>query len=236
MVSVNSGHRQRLRERMMKEGIAGFADHEVLELLLFQYLPRRDTNKIEHNLLNKFGTFANVLNASPKELMMVDGISEVTACNLAMLKEVFQRYKKSQADKIPLSDVSSVIRYSRQLIGESYIEKLVVVYVNSATEFLYREQYTSDSTDKVHVDVKAIVSTAVRCGASGVLLFHCHVDGPCVPSDGDVAFTEKLFFALSSIGVVTLDHLIFNDKDGYYSFYKSGLLGAMAEKYRATCG
>lgn len=194
MASVNSGHRQRLRERMMKDGIAGFADHEVLEMLLFQYLPRRDTNKIAHNLLNKFGTFANVLNASPKELMMVDGISEVTASNLAMLKEVFQRYKKSQADKIPLSDVSSVIRYSRQLIGESYIEKLVVVYVNSATEFLYREQYTSDSTDKVHVDVKAIVSTAVRCGASGVLLFHCHVDGPCVPSDGDVAFTEKLFF------------------------------------------
>lgn len=234
MASVNDGHRQRLRERMMKNGLTDFADHEVLELLLFQYLPRRDTNKIAHNLLNRFGTFANVLNASPRELMMVDGISEVTACNLAMLKEVFQRYKKSKTEKIPLSDVSSVIRYCKQLIGESYIEKSVVVYVNGATEFLYREQYTSDSHDKVHVEVKDIVSTAVRCGASGVLLFHCHVEGACVPSDGDVAFTERLFLALSGINVVLLDHLIFNDKGDYYSFFRSGLLAAVAEKYKNT--
>ena len=79
MAEVNKGHRQRMRERMMKEGLDGFADHEILELLLFQYIPRKDTNKIAHNLLDKFGGLVNVLNAAPEQLMLVDGVSEVTA-------------------------------------------------------------------------------------------------------------------------------------------------------------
>lgn len=120
MAHENNGHRARMRQRMMKEGVDGFQDHEVLEFLLFQYLPRRDTNKMAHNLLDKFGGFAGVLNADPKQLECIEGISDVTACNIAILKEVFVRYRRSQAQTINLGSLSAIIQYARKLTEDNY--------------------------------------------------------------------------------------------------------------------
>lgn len=231
MANVNEGHRNRLRNRMMKEGLQGFQDHEVLELLLFQYLPRRDTNKLAHDLINKFGSFANVLDASPEQLTSVKGISETTACNLAMLKEVWQRYRQSAAQKVSLGKLSSIVRYCQKIISDSYVEKLVVVYVDNATNFLVSEEFSSDSAQAVNVDLKNIVSTAVRANAAGVILFHCHVHGVCEPSDADLEFTEKLFVTLANLNMVLLEHIIFNDRNDYYSFYKENRIAELAHKY-----
>ncbi len=186
MANVNEGHRSRLRSRMMKEGLDGFQDHEVLEMLLFQYLPRKDTNKLAHSLINRFGSFANVLDASAQQLMTVKGVSEVTACNIALLKEVWLRYRRSAAQKMSLAGLSSIIQYSRQLISESYTERLVVVYVDVATNFLVKEEFVSDSTVSLNLDIRKIVTSAVNANASGVILFHCHVKGTCQPSPEDL--------------------------------------------------
>lgn len=234
MANPNEGHRHRLRERMKKEGLQGFQDHEILELLLFQYLPRQDTNKIAHELLTKFGSFANVLDASPEQLMTVKGVSEATACNLSMLKEVWQRYKKSVAENISLNGMASIIQYAQLIVADYYHEKLVVVYVDNATKFLLREEFTSNDTQQVNLDIKRIVTTAVRANAAGVILFHCHVKGRCLPSEQDLAFTEKLYFALASLNVVVLEHIIFNGENDYYSFFKEGDIKAITEKYNKT--
>lgn len=234
MASVNDGHRQRLRQRMMSEGLSGFADHEILELLLFQFLPRKDTNKLAHTLLDQFGSFANVLDASPKELMLVDGVSEVTACNLAMLKEVFQRYKKDLAETISLDSVPSILKYSQRLLGDSYVEKLVVVYVDGSTNFLFKEQFTSDRDNSVNVNVKDVIATAMRCNAAGVVLFHCHANGCVSPSEEDMVFTEKLLFALASLDVFLLEHIIFNKHGKFYSMLQQGVVASMREKYKNT--
>lgn len=234
MAHENDGHRKRLRERMLKEGLSNFQDHEVLEFLLFQYLPYKDTNKIAHNLLAKFGSFAGILNAAPEQLMTVDGISQVTACNIAVLKEVFQRYKASDAKKLSLRGLSSIIKYAQLLIADSYAERLVVVYVDHATNFLYQEEFNSDSTEQVYVDSKKIVTTAMRVSAAGVMLFHCHVDGECEPSEADKRFTEKLYFALASINLVLLEHMIFNAEGDYYSFFSKGDIAEMAQKFANT--
>lgn len=231
MANVNEGHRNRLRNRMMKEGLQGFQDHEVLELLLFQYLPRRDTNKLAHDLINKFGSFANVLDASPEQLMSVKGISETTACNIAMLKEVWQRYRQSSAQKVSLGKLSSIVRYCQKIIADSYVEKLVVVYVDNATNFLVSEEFSSDSMQAVNVDLKNIVSAAVRANAAGVILFHCHVHGVCEPSEADLEFTEKLFVTLANLNMVLLEHIIFNNRNDYYSFYKENRIAELAQKY-----
>ena len=231
MANVNEGHRTRLRNRMIKEGLQTFQDHEVLELLLFQYLPRRDTNKLAHDLINKFGSFANVLDASPEQLMSVKGISQTTACNLAMLKEVWQRYRQSAAQKVSLGKLSSIVKYCQKIIADSYVEKLVVVYVDNSTNFILSEEFTSDNTQAVNVDLKKIVTSAVRANAAGIVLFHCHVHGKCEPSEADVDFTEKLFFTLANLNVVLLEHIIFNDHDDYYSFYKENILAEFANKY-----
>ncbi|MCH5151740.1 MAG: RadC family protein [Clostridiales bacterium] len=234
MAHENQGHRARLRARMQKEGLSSFQDHEVLELLLFQYLPYKDTNKIAHNLLNNFGGFAGVLNASPQQLMTVEGISEVTACNLAVLKEVFRRYKLSDSQKISLKGLSSIILYARRLIADSYKERLVAVYVDGATNFLYQEEFTSENVDNVNIDCKKLVATATRVNAAGVVIFHCHVSGPCQPSDADCHFTEKLYFALASINIVLLEHMIFNAAGEYYSFFSEGKIKETANKFVQT--
>ena len=234
MAHENDGHRARLRARMLKEGLSGFQDHEILELLLFQYIPRKDTNKIAHNLLSKFGSFSGILNASPEQLMTVDGISQVTACNLAMLKEVFQRYKLSDVKKVSLKGLSSIIKYAQRLIAESYTERLVAVYVDHSTNFIYQEEFTSESAEHINVDSKKIVATAMRVSAAGVILFHCHVGGECKPSEDDIRFTEKLYFALASINLVLLEHMIFNGKGDTYSFFQSKRIEEMAIKYVNT--
>lgn len=234
MQNPNEGHRARLRERMMREGLQGFQDHEVLELLLFQSIPRRDTNKIAHDLIYKFGSFANVLDASPQQLMMVDGVSEITACNISMLKEVWQRYKKSSINKIRLNGMASIVKYSQLLIADNYYEKVVAVYVDNSTTYIAQEEFSSDDKQFVHVDLKKILASAMRLNAAGVLLFHCHVRGNCSPSEQDIAFTEKLYFALASLNIMLLEHIIFNASGEYYSFFREKHMQEMAEKYKRT--
>lgn len=232
MSNVNEGHRARLRERMKNEGLHGFQDHEVLELLLFQYIPRKDTNRLAHALLNKFGSFANVLDASPQQLMTVKGISETTACNIAVLKEVWQRYSRSSAEKISLAGLSSIVKYSQKIIADSYTEKLVAVFVDGSTNFIVSEEYYSDSIQEVKVNLKSLVTAAVTANAAGVILFHCHVDGPCVPSEADKVFTEKLYVTLANINIVLLEHIIFNKSQDYYSFYKERDLEEYRQRYQ----
>ena len=230
MAHENVGHRARLRERMMKEGFDGFQDHEVLEFLLFQFLPRQDTNKIAHTLLNKFGSFAGVLNADPKQLMTVEGVSNVTAGNIAVWKEIFVRYRRSQAQTINLTGTSAIIQYARKLTEDNYCEKLVVVYLDHATNFLYADEFTSGSIDRVNVEIKQIAASAMRTNAAGVMLFHCHVNGVCQPSRADIDFTSQLMLALKPLDMVVLEHIIFNNAGGYYSFYTEGLLTELEDK------
>lgn len=232
MSNENVGHRHRLRERMLKEGLHGFQDHEILELLLYQYIPRHDTNKLAHNLLTKFGSFANVLDASPAQLMSVSGISSTTACNISMLKEVWHRYKRSYAETIQLKNLSDIIQYAKLNIGDYYYEKLVVVYVDFATKFIMEEEFTSNDIHQVCVNPAHIYLSAIRTNAAGVILFHCHVKGLCYPSEQDIRFTEKLYFILASLDVVLLEHVIFNNTDSHYSFYSEGEIKKMADKYK----
>ena len=231
MAHENHGHRARLRERMLHEGLSSFQDHEVLEMLLFQYIPYKDTNKLAHRLLDKFGSFAGVFDASPEQLMMVDGISKVTACNIAMLKEVWLRYKKSESLKMSLGSMASIVKYAQLIIADSYTEKLVVVYVDSSTNFVYKEEFTSNRVDSLDVDTKRIVITATRTNAAGVLLFHCHPKGTCAPSSEDITFTEKLYFTLASINIMLLEHIIFNAGGEHYSFYREGIITDISDKY-----
>lgn len=233
MTNVNEGHRARMRRRMIEEGFHGFEDHEILEILLYQFIPRKDTNKIAHKLLNKFGSFANVFDASPKQLQSVEGISEVTACSLSLQKELWQRYRASTLQKKPMAKLSSILHFAKELIAESYVEKLVAVFVDHATNFISSEEFTSEDPQCVHVDMKKFIMATINSNAAGVLLFHCHVHGICKPSAADNVFTERVFASLANIDVVLLDHLIFNDSSEYFSYHQSGILTRIGEHYRS---
>ncbi len=228
---LNVGHRARLRERMLKEGLQNFEDHELLELMLFNSIPRRDTNGIAHELLNEFGSVANVVDAPPEKLMMIKGIYKTTACEISMIKEVWQRYLRDTAPNVLLKTPGDIALYTQVLIAQSYVEKVVVVYVDSSTNFLMQEVFTSNSTNMVTVDIRKIISTVIRIGAAGVILFHCHVKGPVTPSQEDDVFTEQLFFALACINTMLLEHIIFNNANQFHSYYLSHAIQEIAEKY-----
>lgn len=232
MANENEGHRERMRQRMMKEGLENFQDHEILEMLLYQYLPRRDTNKLAHRLLDEFGSLTGVLNAKPGSLIMVKGIGMNTACNLALLKEVWRRYKLGQAERKTLSGINSIVKYAEELMTESYVERFVAVYVDHSTQYMNRETYSSQSSTQVVLETKNIVATAIRIGAAGVMVFHCHVDGTCNPSSEDIEFTQKLMIALASVQVVLLEHIIFNNQKDYYSFFMNGDIAEMQKNFK----
>ena len=229
MAHENVGHRARMRQRMIKEGSDGFQDHEVLEFFLFQSIPYRDTNKLAHKLLNQFGSFAGVLNADPLQLETVKGVSEVTACNIAIVKEVYERYRRSLASTINLGSTSSIIQYAQKLTEDNYCEKLVVVFLDHSTNFIVANEFTSNNVGMVRVEIKDIVASAMRTNAAGVMLFHCHVNGACKPSKADTEFTGQLMIALKAIDIVLLDHVIFNNAGEWYSFYTDNLLAELEE-------
>ena len=98
--------------------------------------------------------------------MMVDGISQVTACNIAIIKEVWRRYKRDESFKISLSKLSSIIKYAQQLMDESDVERVVVVYVDGGTNFLFKDEFSSNNPQYVDVDIKEIIATSVRLKAA----------------------------------------------------------------------
>lgn len=231
MANVHKGHRERVRQKYIKDGLDGFYDHEVLELLLFQYIPYRDVNIVAHQLIDTFGSLAGVLDAPPELLMTVKGVSEATAVNLSVLKDVWYRYRKSLAENQKFSSLADVVQYAREVLSAGGYERLLVVYVDSATKFLGKRIYCSNDNTTVYLPVKKIVTDAVACSATGMMIFHGHVRGVAKPSLNDVRYTEQLFYTLSGIGIALLEHGIFNSEGEYYSFRQSGLLAEYAAKY-----
>lgn len=218
MTQENNGHRQRLRQRMMTEGLQHFQDHEVLEMLLFLFLPRQDTNKLAHRLLQQFGSIAGVLDALPTQLMQVEGISQVTACNVAVLKETWIRYKRSLHATDKPRTLNDLLQYAKYQLCESYTERMIVAYVNDNKQTICTDEMDSLSTDYVVMDVKRVVSSALRVNAFGVVIFHSHVNTTCEPSDNDNLLTQKVRDALDAVGIQLIDHLIINTNGDYFSY------------------
>lgn len=104
-----------------------------------------------------------------------------------------------------------------------------MVYLNHSNNFLYADEFSSNSLDKVDVDIKQIVASAMRTNAAGVMLFHCHVNGVCQPSKSDSDFTLQLMLALKPLDIVVLEHMIFNNAGEWYSFHKEKLLAELEE-------
>ena len=236
MTNVNQGHRGRMRKRMMQEGTQNFQDHEVLEMFLYGPQPRQDTNKLAHELLNIFGDITNVMDASPEQLMTVKGVSTVTACQVALMKELWRRYKLCASKRVALRSTGDIIKYAQKLMAQSYEERLMVAYLDGANNVLTTEEITSRSAQRVDVDIKKLVASALRLNTSGVILFHCHLGAECKPSADDLEFTQRVFDTLANINIMLLEHIIFNSSGQYYSFYKEKELERCALNHRRLRG
>ena len=224
MNNLHKGHRERLRKRYLDSGLDSFADHEVLELLLFQYLPYRDPNEIAHELINKFGSLANVLDATAEQLMTVKGISQVTATNLSLLKQVYYRCQRNHLEDKRVNKLSDVMHYAFSLLTAGDFERSLVIYMDASGKVVNKKMYCSQDNTGVNISVKDIVADALTLSASTVMVCHGHVKSNVIASKADIDFTNNLQGTLSGVGIKLLDHAIFNVNGDVFSFREHNLL------------
>ena len=215
----NANPHEEHRRRVRKEFLAnGFSDatppHKIIEMLLFYSIPRKDTNKIAHALLNRFGSISGVVNATPTELMSVDGIGENSIALIKLLIPVFRHYKSSSVEKgnAPAS-MNSICDY----IMAKYIgftkEIFAVTSFNAKGEIVGFDTLNSGDVAYVGLSTRNIVEKVLERKATSVVISHNHPTGNALPSPSDVETTKRIAALLATLGITLLDHIIVSNED-----------------------
>jgi len=223
--ALHSGHRQRQKELFEKMGLDSFADHGVLELLLYYAIPRRDTNAIAHRLLNRFESLAGVFEATVEELEKVEGMGHQAALLLSMIAPVTARYIKSRSERsnLKMTDSELPAYFANRYIGER-CEIVYLATFDARGRFISCHKISEGTVTSAGVAARIVAERALADNAVYVVLSHNHVGGYALPSGDDISSTETLCGILKSIGVELYDHLIFDDGDDYVSMRQSGLI------------
>ena len=220
--SIHSGHRDRLKKRFLQQGLDGFTDIQALELLLFYSVPRQDTNPIAHNLLNRFGSLSQVLEAPAEELIKVEGIGEHSAALLRLINEMGRYYlvDRAQRERI-LPTIEDCARYLQPCFYGRAMETVFLLCLDAKCKVLCCREVGEGSINSAGISIRRIVETALREGASTVVLAHNHPSGIAIPSPEDIQTTRRVAAALQSVEVALADHIVVADGD-YVSMVQSG--------------
>lgn len=220
----HQGHRERLKQRCLEEGLDGFADHQVLELLLFYALPYQDTNGLAHRLLDTFGSLSAVLNADYSELLRVNGVGRHTAALLSFMPDLLRRYQMDQFGPRPnLSTLARAGDYCCSLfLGKNY-ECFYMICLDVQGNLNQAALIGEGSLSNVSVYPRIAAETALRHRAASVILTHNHPGGNPQASRDDLDVTDIVARALAAIGVDVLDHIIVA-RGQYYSLAQKGLI------------
>ena len=221
-MAVHDGHRERLKERFRSEGLDGFTEVQVLELLLFYSVPRRDTNEIAHALLEKFGTLAQVLDANPADLEKVPGMGSSSALFLKLLSAAGRRYQISRTESATiLRTLEQCGAYLQPRFFGRKHEAVFLLCLDAKCKVLACKQVGEGSVNSAGVPIRRIVETALSANATMVVLAHNHPSGLALPSADDIQTTKRLAVALDTVEITLIDHLVFSDDD-YVSMAQSG--------------
>jgi len=223
--NLHQGHRERLRKRFLAEGLDHFEDHQVLELLLFQIFPRKDTNPIAHRLLRRFGSLSGVLEADPADLATVEEVGERAAAFLSLLVAMTRRYFHDRVtrNRPRLDNPDLVAEYFIPLMAGRGEEVFYVLCLDTQCRALYPALLGKGTVKGAHVHPRHVVEAAIRHRAASVILAHNHPGGTSTPSSWDRELTHRLVQALGAIDITVLDHVIVAG-ERVYSFARSGVL------------
>lgn len=233
---VHDGHRARLRQRYIDNSLDAFADHEVVELLLTYSIPRRDVNALAHKVLDTFGSFSAMADASVDELCKIDGISVNSAVLLSMISQLSKRYVKDQnKGKLFLNNTSAVFAFGQSLYhGEKY-ERFYILCLDSKCKLIKAVDMGEGTIDGVTVYPRLVVERCLNVGAHSVIIMHNHPSGDPQPSNQDLEMTRDITNALSAIDIRVYDHVIISF-DKCFSFNHAGLIknGVVQQARRAA--
>ncbi len=221
----HQGHRERLKERFLLEGnLDHFSDHQVLELLLFYALPRVDTNPIAHDLIDRFGSFASVLEKSVEELAKTEGMGKNSAIFLKLILESARRYCEEQVDpKLILNTAQKMAEYLRPKFVGRTKEVLCCVCMDNTCRVISCEMMFEGTVNAANISIRAIIEAAICHNACNILLAHNHPQGLALPSNEDIVTTQDIKRALEAVDIHLVDHMIIA-RDDCVSLLESGFI------------
>ena len=215
-MTVHDGHRSRMRERYCREGLEGFAPHEVLELLLCYAKPRGNLNPLAHELLDVFGSLKGVFEASTDQLMAVKGVGKETATLLSLILPMFRKYQECIcAESKTLRKLSEAERYCTSLIAAQRVERLYLISLSTAMQVVGVRMLSEGSIDEVPAYPRKVVEAALNHNAYTVILCHNHPGGLAEPSSEDIEITTRIETVLENLGIRVLDHIIVSGSKTY---------------------
>ncbi len=218
------GHRERLRERLLKSEADALHDYELLEVLLFAGNPRGDTKPLAKQLIASFGSLAKVLSATPEELSQIKGMGAAAITSIKVVQESALRLLKTEfAEKPIIQSWKSLLDYCRASMGYNKTEQFRIFFLDRKNKLISDELQQEGTVDHTPVYPREVVKRALELGASSLILVHNHPSGDPAPSKSDIDMTQKIQQAVTAVGITIHDHLIIGSK-GHYSFASNGLL------------
>jgi DNA repair protein RadC len=219
-----AGHRARLRARLLSAGDAAIADHELIEMVLFLALPRRDTKPIARDLLIRFGSFASAISAPVPDLLGVDGLGEAGAAALKIVQAAARRLAKAEVMYRPvLSNWDRLMEYLQAVLSREKIEQFRILFLDNRNRLLADEAQGRGTVNHTPVYPREVIKRALELHATAIILVHNHPSGDPSPSEEDIAMTKEIKNAAISLSIVVHDHVIVGNGQ-WLSFRRLGLL------------
>lgn len=211
------GHRERLRTRFRDHGDTALADYELLELLLFRLIPRRDTKPIAKALIDRFGTLAGVFGAEAARLTEVKGVGEAVATDLKLIAATAHRMLKSELKgKKVLASWSSVVEYCHAAMAYETREQFRILFLDKRNALIADEVQQKGTVDHTPVYPREVVKRALDLSATAIILVHNHPSGDPTPSRADIDMTKTIIETAKPLGITVHDHIIIG-KEGHAS-------------------
>ena len=227
----SQGHRERIKEKFLKNGIDGFAEYEILELLLTYCIPRKDTKPIAKELLNKFKSLDNIFKADFDKLSAIDGLGKNSIVFLKLIgdlpsiiyKDEVKNKKLVDKETLKISNKDILLKYLRNKIGYEEIEKFYVLYLSSSNEVIEFEENSVGTLDRSSVYPREIYKKIINLNAKSIILAHNHPSDNITPSKCDIELTNEIAKGLKNFGALLIEHIIIT-KNSYFSFLEEGLI------------
>ena len=218
------GHRARLRGRFLDAGPDALADYELLELLLFTALPRKDTKPLAKDLIEKFGSFADVISADKDKLLAIDGMGESAVAGLKAVQAGAARLLRAGiTDQPVISSWQALIEYCTALMAFEETEQFRLLFLDKKNKLIADEAQQKGTVDHTPVYPREVVKRALALNATAIIMVHNHPSGDPSPSRADIEMTKKVKEALDAVGLVLHDHVVIG-RGRHVSFRQDGLL------------
>ncbi|NRA28807.1 MAG: DNA repair protein RadC [Parvularculaceae bacterium] len=216
--ALTAGHRERLRKRFVTGGAEAIQDYELLELLLFNAIPRRDVKPLAKVLLGEFGSFADVINAPEDRLRTIQvplegkpplKVTDRVLAEFALVRASALKLTAANIlDRQVLTDWDSLVAYCRSATAYEQVEQFRILFLNNKNALIADEKQQTGTINHTPVYVREVIKRALTLNAGAIILVHNHPSGDPTPSQADIAMTAKIVEAAKSVDLVVHDHLI----------------------------